>query len=55
HLWASRAGPEGSHRPMPMAAADAIAIVPEGGGDLRHGGRVEIVPFLRCWPTEAMP
>ncbi|MEW6644915.1 MAG: gephyrin-like molybdotransferase Glp [Pseudomonadota bacterium] len=48
-LTAHRSGPEGSHRLLPMVAADAVAIVPAG---MRAGPGVcvEVLPFdpMRC-------
>lgn len=46
-LTAHRCGPGGSHRLMPMVAADAIAIVPPAttSADVRDG--IEILPFDR--------
>lgn len=44
-LTASRSGPEGSHRMMPMMSADAIAIVPGAPTPIEPGMSVEVLPF----------
>ncbi|CDX53672.1 Molybdopterin biosynthesis protein [Mesorhizobium plurifarium] len=44
-LTASRSGPEGSHRMMPMVSADAIAIVPGASTPIEPGMSVEVLPF----------
>jgi molybdopterin molybdotransferase len=46
-LVAERAGPEGSHRLMPMTAADAVAILPGSREPIVAGTLVEILPFDR--------
>ena len=44
-LTASRSGPDGSHRMMPMVSADAIAIVPGASTPTEPGMPVEVLPF----------
>lgn len=44
-LIARRSGPEGSHRMMPMAAADAVAIVPGASTPAQAGACLEVLPF----------
>ncbi|MBN9552941.1 MAG: molybdopterin molybdotransferase MoeA, partial [Alphaproteobacteria bacterium] len=44
-LTASRSGPDGSHRMMPMVSADAIAIVPGASTPVEPGMPVEVLPF----------
>lgn len=44
-LRAHRAGESGSHRLMPLLAADALAIVPAADAPLRTGDRLEVLPF----------
>jgi molybdopterin molybdotransferase len=46
-LVAGRAGPEGSHRLLPMAAADAVAVLPGARETIEAGTPVEILPFDR--------
>ncbi|RVD31333.1 gephyrin-like molybdotransferase Glp [Mesorhizobium sp. M4B.F.Ca.ET.017.02.2.1] len=46
-LTASRSGPDGSHRMMPMVSADAIAIVPGASIPIEPGMPVEVLPFSR--------
>jgi molybdopterin molybdotransferase len=46
-LVAGRAGPEGSHRLLPMAAADAVAVLPGSRETIAAGTPVEILPFDR--------
>ncbi|CAH1690661.1 Molybdopterin molybdenumtransferase [Hyphomicrobiales bacterium] len=48
-LVAERVGPEGSHRLAPIAAADAMAIIP-APRPLDPGTLVEILPFARMLP-----
>ena len=45
HLTAHRSGPDGSHRLVPMVAADAIAIVPGTSPLVGIGTVVEVLPF----------
>ncbi|RWG80713.1 gephyrin-like molybdotransferase Glp [Mesorhizobium sp.] len=44
-LTASRSGPDGSHRMMPMVSADAIAIMPGASTPAEPGMPVEVLPF----------
>jgi len=44
-LIVHRSGPEGSHRLMPMASADAIAIVPGASTPAQAGTCLEVLPF----------
>ena len=44
-LRAHRVGQPGSHRLMPLLAADALAIVPAAGAPLKTGDRLEVLPF----------
>ena len=44
-LTASRGGPDGSHRMMPMVSANAIAIVPGASTPAEPGMPVEVLPF----------
>ncbi len=46
-LTARRSGPGGSHRIMPMVAADAVAIVPGASTPVEVGASVEVLPFDR--------
>jgi len=46
-LLAYAAGPEGSHRLAPIAAADAVAVIPGSDGPVAAGTPVEILPFDR--------
>ncbi|HVZ06794.1 gephyrin-like molybdotransferase Glp [Rhodopila sp.] len=46
-LTAQRIPSDGSHRMLPMVAADAIAIVPAAAAPLDNGSLVEILPFDR--------
>jgi molybdopterin molybdotransferase len=46
-LAAGRAGPAGSHRLLPMTAADAVAILPGSKEQMEAGTLVEILPFDR--------
>jgi molybdopterin molybdotransferase len=46
-LTARRTGTDGSHRLMPMIAADAFAIVPNASGPVEAGTLVEVLPFDR--------
>lgn len=44
-LTARRVGQPGSHRLMPLLAADALAIVAAANAPLRAGDRLEVLPF----------
>ncbi len=44
-LTAFRSGPDGSHRLMPMAAADGVVIVPGGATPVDAGTSLEVLPF----------
>ncbi|AZO23583.1 molybdopterin molybdenumtransferase MoeA [Mesorhizobium sp. M1E.F.Ca.ET.045.02.1.1] len=44
-LTASRSGPDGSHRMMPMVSADAVVIVPGASTPAEPGMSVEVLPF----------
>ena len=44
-LIAGRSGPEGSHRMMTLASADAVAIVPDASTPLEAGAILEVLPF----------
>ena len=44
-LRAHRVGQPGSHRLMPLLAADALAIVPAADAPLITGDRLEVLPF----------
>jgi molybdopterin molybdotransferase len=44
-LVAHRSGPDGSHRMMTMASADAIAIVPGAATPVEAGAVLEVLPF----------
>lgn len=44
-LTASRSGPDGSHRMMPMASSDAIAIVSGASAPAEPGMPIEVLPF----------
>ena len=44
-LMAHRVGQPGSHRLMPLLAADAVAIVPAADTPLKTGDRLEVLPF----------
>jgi molybdopterin molybdotransferase len=44
---ACRSGPEGSHRVMPMADADAVAVLHGAAEILSAGAVVEVLPFDR--------
>jgi molybdopterin molybdotransferase len=46
-LAAERTGPAGSHRLLPMTAADAVAILPGSKEQMEAGTLVEILPFDR--------
>ena len=46
-LVAGRAGPTGSHRLLPMTAADAVAILPGSKEQMEAGTLGEILPFDR--------
>jgi molybdopterin molybdotransferase len=46
-LVAHRAGAEGSHRLLPMAGADAVAILPGSAHPIAAGTPVEVLPFDR--------
>lgn len=46
-LTARRSGPPGSHRMMPMVAADAVAIVPPAPAAVEAGQVLEVLPFDR--------
>jgi molybdopterin molybdotransferase len=46
-LVAHPAGPEGSHRLTPLAAADAVAVLPGSAEPVVAGTLVEILPFDR--------
>lgn len=45
-LMAHRVGPSGSHRLMPLLAANAVAIVPAADTPLKIGDRLEVLSFL---------
>jgi molybdopterin molybdotransferase len=51
-LMAHRAGPDGSHRMLPMTMADAVAILPGAATPTVAGEVVEVLPFdgLRSAP-----
>jgi molybdopterin molybdotransferase len=44
-LTAHRIGQPGSHRLMPLLAADALAIIPAADTPLKAGDRLEVLPF----------
>ncbi|CAI9408924.1 Putative competence-damage inducible protein [Pleomorphomonas sp. T1.2MG-36] len=44
-LTAHRVGQPGSHRLMPLLAADALAIIPAADTPLKAGDRLEVLPF----------
>jgi molybdopterin molybdotransferase len=50
-LIAHRTGPEGSHRMMPMALADAVAVLPGASATIKAGSVVEVLTF--DWPLFA--
>ena len=50
-LIAHRSGPEGSHRMMPMALADAVAVLPGASATIKAGSIVEVLTF--DWPRFA--
>jgi molybdopterin molybdotransferase len=50
-LIAHRSGPEGSHRMMPMALADAVAVLPGASATIKAGSVVEVLTF--DWPLFA--
>lgn len=44
-LVAHRSGPDGSHRLLPMVAADAVAVFPGTASPAASGAPVEVLPF----------
>lgn len=50
-LIAHRSGPAGSHRMMPLLAADAVAVVPGAATPMQAGNCLEVLPFSRTCPS----